>query len=458
MSTDSAFAEVQPMAGQKVSYIRWTPDEYLRVAVNALPYLTPGDDFEALRKGMRLALHRSRWRPDPELRSMAGQAHRLIAFHEAMKKAEKLSEREREKYRSVNIELPVVDEPPFDPASTRSVFGPKPKGQTTKDEKVYTGDIRWNDREKALLARRVLYWQQQGNKRPLSRLYIEAQEIELPPERRRSRGGLYQANGANAAPSLSDYLAQGKAHLGLIVGVPFDPARAAYEEPAAPAPAPAPVEPEPVAAPPPPPEPPQAPEPVQATTPPTPVRSSIAEAAKAFGDTVMGALERLLTAHEAALMSQVQERLDGIALSLAGTIAAQLRGAVASTVQRTIEQELGGPVAAPVEAPPPPPPEPEPEQASKVRPPGIDVIGLPHTGQQQIVKDHCNGHVDLRFIHKGARTSWHYEPHNRMVVLINERVPHKVSNKIKTSGVRVALARPTAESVIKAVESLTAEG
>ncbi|HKX40904.1 MAG TPA: hypothetical protein VJO99_07085 [Burkholderiaceae bacterium] len=422
--------------GEVAGWVRWKPDEYLRIAVCALPLIDKGKDISAaFYAAQRQALHRDRRRELDDIRKLnySGTPQKYVDQARALPAAERLA----------------LQPPP--PAPRKA-----PPPRVTLDAgRDYGGEglVRWTGREWALIARRVKHWQDKGDTRTLSRLVIEAQEVEFERDRRRPVASIQQSTtGGKLERLIADGLKAGWQieHIALkpdssstepapstdIAESPeaeaarieemamYDPQQAAAAQAAQTA-----VE---------------APIAVEATTPPAPSNRTLSEAARAFGDTVMQALDKLLATHAAIMLSNVQAKLEQQAATTAVSIAAMIERGMRETVHRIVEVELGGPVSAPA--------------AAAVHAPSlkVDVFAFPDASLQDKVQREVratfNGSTDLRFVNPDTR---HYTPdRERYCIMLTQRIPRPLANSITAVGIEPIYVKATPAHVVHAIEEL----
>ncbi len=410
------------MAGDP-GYIRWTPDEWLKVAVCALPHLDKGMTMgiPLLKKAQWAALHSSRRREDDALRKLAwkgaAQTRKYI-----------------EQARALTPEQRAEIAPPPEP---RKPAAPRGKIDEGRDYSKPGTNVKWTTLEKARVARQVEAFKALGDKRVLGRLIIEAQELVIEPDRRRPvnsirQGGTYNdrmiEEGHANAWLLDELDEQKKAEAE--DAIELVTARSA-ESAAAPA-----------------------------AALPTPAASgAFSDSARAFGDTVMAAFDRLLTAHTESILREVYGKFSAMASTTSAQIAAQIEQGMRATVHRIVEAELGGPITTPSEAAalPGKPTELE-EAAPRAQVLKLDVVGLKDGQVQQQVRAAFNGNTDLRFVDPDTKNG--YAPHRgRHCIMLTQRVPHMLKHKIKAAGIEPIYVRPTAGHIIHAIEALCqAEG
>lgn len=421
------------MAGEP-AYTRWTPTEWQTVAAHALRYIDKGIPLaEALFKAQRLALPKDRHREEQSLAhstyGASAQANKYIAQVRALPKEA----------------LEALAPPP----APRKAPPPRKKLDDGRpDYGKLNGVVRWTTLEKARIARQVKQWQDAGDKRVLARLIIEAQELVLPVERRRSAGSI--GAGAGVAGHNDQMMVDGLKNVWLIKDEPAAPpavepelpeveAQETAQEPAAP---------------------------VLATTPPAPGHSRLSEAARVFGDTVMSALDVLLRVHAEELMHGVESRIASVAKDIGLSVAAQIEQGMRKTVHQIVEVELGGPVASPPatgEAPAPVAKAKAPRVAFEFAPeqpaqaPGkivVDVFAFPpQLSDMGRVRRSFNGSLDLQFINPDNAEK--YTPREGgHVILLTNRIPPAARHSIEKAGIEPLLVKPTANHVIHAIEEL----
>jgi hypothetical protein len=412
-----------------------------------LPHLDKGVPvYNALVKAQRV-LSKDRHRTEEALRTVAVPSALQIPKYVAQARA--LSEEER-------AALTIVKPP-------RKLPPPRGPKYPADLQRNYTGKFRWTTKEKALITRMVLWFQEQEVPGTLARLIIEAQELVLPRDRRRSLAGIKQGD-VHAPNSLNmKLIEEGKANLWLINTIPFEPpvAQKTTDEPetttdersdgevlqAAAEKAPD-----------------EAPEALPAPTPlPTPQRA-LSEAAKAFADTVMVALDQLLHTHSELLLSKVDTRISTMSQDMGMQIAAMIERGMRQTVHQLVEAELG-PVNTPQAAPSPSStgeapapvasvqaqhePEADTERARMLK---VDVVGLVGVSITK-VRESFNGTTDLRFIDPDQLNAW--APHKgRHVVCATKWIPHKAKYKLKAVGMQPINVSGGVGTVIHAIEEL----
>jgi hypothetical protein len=402
--------------------IRWSPEEWHAVTAHAAPLLARGKaPLAAMMAAQRAVLSKSRRRDEESVRhSLAPSGAGGRYLEEARK---------------------MLPEPPPE----------LPKPERRKRTKLDEGrnyarqpgsNVMWTKMEWARIARWVAQRRDEGDTRALSRLIIEAQEVVLDVDRRRPVTSI-QAGGSAGSEDREGI--NGRMYQEGLTKIWLLPADEPEKQP----------EPEVHAQPE---ETPQEAAQAEAAPIPLPVRrEGVSEAAKAFGETVMQALDVLLTRHTETLLGQVEARVAASAQAMGVQVAAMIERGMRETVHRIVEVELGGPVAptltgeapAPAEVPQAQPAS-EPEEPKRLK---VDVVGFEHGDNVERVRAAFNGNTDLRFVHPD---NWNtYAPHrNRHVILMVGRVPHSLSKKIKASGVEPLIVKKTAGHVIHAIEEL----
>jgi hypothetical protein len=385
--------------------INWRHEERLLVAAHALPLV---DDkqmniYDAFMRAQKKCLHRSRWRERTSLPRSNSPSHGSLLTN-ALAEVRAMPPEQRPGYVApLEVDEPIAVQPAPAP--------PPEKTYGLGGHKVF-----WTDREKALLAREII---RAGSENEVLRsgaraVFERAQVAVLPVDRRRPKAALY-----GKKRSLQNVFLEGKQRIWTLP--PDEP-----ETPEAP-PAPEPVE---------------AAAPVEAPTPLPTVPGSLSEAAKAFGDTMMSALDVLLGSHATMLMAEVQARLNRVASDVSDKLQANILG----IVHASIERELG--------AIQPPPPAPAPESSHQEAPRQklvIDVVGLRSDLTHFVREAFNNGDTDLRFIGPEAST---WNPRSKHAVVLTKFTGHHVMNKCKEFGIKPTYANGAAASVIEAIGKL----
>lgn len=438
-------------------HIRWMPAEWAKVGAALVDFLDAGmGRHEALQHAQRRALPPERWRDDDSLKASARTAGRVAQTYDGyVAKARKLSPAKRMELLPLKTQAH-SDVPP--------AVEQKPKGvrrSVTDEGRDYTRApgslIKWTEREKLLLGRRVLYWRNtMSDTRPTARLFIEAQEIELPRDRRRPLDSLYAC-----WKNLEVDLKMVKAKVWQLDKVmPFDPNRTSWgqvDQATTPPTAETPAE---------------APQTAQAapvshggTSAPAAPQWTTTPAAQAFSAEFTAAVDKLMRAQQQTILEQVNARLGAVGESMAKLIAVFVTNELKNLVHGVIETELGGPVAAPagsaagalerdettrtvvVQQAPAAPPKP------RVK---IDVVGFNLGADETRVAQALNGSGGLVELHFVNSDKWKtYSPHNgRYVVMMQARIPHALSNKLRASKVEPIYTKPTVGHVVTAINGI----
>lgn len=399
-------------------YLRWTPDEYRGVAIQAIQFLEKGVHLpEALGKAQRLALTKLRHKSPEDLLKTSKTKPCLTAVEAARALGpEKLATL------YLKVERTTLQ------AQRRNGRGGSAPGK-------------WTQRELALLARAVKRRIDAGDTSRLALMYSEVQEQVLDdPARWRTLGALRQAQ---TNKTLHGFYDEGVRHIWVL-----------GEEETKPEPVAEPVQ--AVA---------QAPaEPVAVPTPLPLAAGPLADAAKAFADTMQSAMASLLQASAMHTLQGIEARISTLAADIGAGIAAQIERGLRGTVMQTIAQELGGPVTPPADPvqvlemvtgrrdvePPAPMPEPPAPPRQQLK---VDVVGLTDGALEQKVRGAFNGGTDIRFVSPDDRTT--YKPHrNRHCIIITQRIPHALRDKIKAANVEPIYVRSTPGHVVHAIEEL----
>jgi hypothetical protein len=433
------------------AFMRWTPAEWIKVAVHALPHLDKGQSLvDALREAQRTALQPSRHRDEDALRSLKRQA--------AVK-------RHLEKARAL-------------PTRIRDEIAKQGRRKSIDDGRNYSGRgklINWTTLEKARIARQVDAWREAGDTRALSRLIIEAQELVIEPERRRPITSIQVAavNGANSKNERM--IAEGRANVWLLTDAPSPTPIADAPVKAAPAAQAEPIDEAPPTA-----------ESASTETSPRaqeaqrrPARAASTHAAQAFAETMMSALDSLLASHTDTVLREVHSKLDEsirtTGQQIAAQIAAQIEMGMRATVHRIVEAELGGPVSPPGAGDMPAAPASTSVDAGDTehaqtpvdehrhnghgvldapakRPLKVDVVGLVGNNITE-VRSAFNGNTDLRFVDPDHLNAW--APHKgRHVVCAVKWIPHKARQKLRSVGMQMITVHGSVGTVIHAIEEL----
>lgn len=439
------------------AYMRWTPSEWIKVAVHALPHLDKGQSVvNALREAQLTALPPDRHRDDDALKNLARQSP---------------VKRNIEKARAL-------------PTGMRDDIAKQRHRNSLDDGRNYSGRgglVRWTTLEKARIARQIDAWRDAGDTRALSRLIIEAQELVIDPERRRPITSIQVAavNGANSKNERM--IAEGRANIWLLSETPSPAPVAEAQVEASAATQSQPIdEPLPTAETAPPDSSLRTQHPPQEMPGPAAARMQSTQAARAFAETMVGALDSLLADHTDTVLREVHSKLDEsirtTAQQIAAEIAARIEMGMRATVHRIVEAELGGPVSPPTAGDLPAEPasssinagdighaqtpvdEPRhngnDEQADRPRKPQlkVDVVGLVGNNITE-VRSAFNGDTDLRFIDPDHLNAW--APHKgRHVVCAVRWIPHKAKHKLRAVGMQPINVHGSVGTVIHAIEEL----
>lgn len=444
-------------------YVRWAPSEWLRVAVNMLPYLDKGDTrLVALGRAMRRCLSKDRHKDDPWVHKTS--APRNVQMNQYLDKARALSDDERAMHYVPTPAEAYALANPDAPVKPRKAPAPRKRLDEGRD---YGGNVRWTTLEKAKIVRMVKWFEEHGVKTSLGRMMVEAQELVLPADRRRAVGGIMQGNhGGQNKRAYED----GANNLWLLKDIPFNPPQPPGDEPeaseqaqeATQAAQEAPNEPEVVHTPP------DAPRALAA--PPGSIREAMTAAVAQFGDTLRSAMDTLLMQQTALVIHQMESRMLEQASRTAAEVAGLIEGELRKSVHAMVEQELGGPVsppsvdgkatATPIYVAPPADPAnvpkglaDQPAPTPKVKQLKVDVVGMNNGREEQLIREAFNGETDLRFFNPDSSGS--YAPHRgRECIMVTQRVPHSLKFKIKAAGVEPLYVKPTTGHVIHAIEEL----
>jgi hypothetical protein len=396
------------MAGKKdAAFMRWDADEYRRVAANALGYLEQGLPLaRAFKRAQVLALASKRHRSTDELERLSGQnGNTLQKYVDAMRalKPEELAP---------FLVTPKAEPKPASKTGRVRAVTPNPKGTR----------VDWTTLEKARVARELQQLRAAGDGgRSLSTLVIIAQQTALPRERWRASTGIHSANYVGTLPKDME---EGARNIWLLE----QEEAKATPEPQQPASEP------------------QAP---QAAP---PVSSGLADAARAFAETLQGALGALLQAQASHLLGQLEARTADMAQSVALGIAAQIQQGLRSSVHDLIAAELGGPVATPPAAPAEAP-EPEPTQeATRPKRVKVDIVGL-LASQAAEVKKAFNGTTDLLFVETTQAKRWTPRP-GAEVVINTKWISHSVEDRCRVGHVKPVRVSGGPSAFIHAIEEL----
>jgi len=458
------------MSDEEQKRLNWTPAEWTRVAVNMLPLLERGETrMAALGKAQRKALARARHHDDTWIQRHSAPA--AIYLNKYLDIVRKMTPEERE---------PHVVLTPAEAYAKANPDAPKPPRNTTAGNKLspkgadegrdYTG-ARWTTKEWALIARMVNWFRTHGVPHATSRLVIEAQELVLERDRRRSLGGIQASvNGGR----LEKNLAEAQNNIWLVKDIPFNPPHpegsdttdaAAVDNQTTP-----PAE-----------QGQQATETaipaanVEATgettaqgLPPVAagsLREAMTGAVADFGTTLRNAMDKLLLAHSAIVLHHIEGRMMEAASRTAQEVASMIQTELHKSVHAMVEAELGGPVTPPPPLQPAPPaqdtkpadaplhdPSPTPV-AFKPKNCKVDVIGLRQDDVNTVRRSFIGQPVDLRFFDSDARNEYKARD-NSEVIMIRSRIPHTLTHKVEAAGIRPIYVDRSTGHVMHAIEEL----
>ena len=466
------------MSKDKQAGSNWSSAEWLKVAAMAYGLIEQGQKHrDAVIASQMAVLPRSRWREPAKLAHATAPS--MTTWPKYLQMAAALSPAEREAVLLAEAPPPVgtpPDEPP--PAAPvpmvelvvkkkpKKTYKPRAKAYGLGDKRSNTEDghlVRWTTGEWARIARAAKWVSEQSPGLALPKQVNEAQVWTLEPDRLRPYSSIVQSyhTRKNGQRVLVQKLAAGLERGWTINHIPFNP----------PGSEPAKVEAEKTQEPevlaPPPVEVGQSPEADILTTA-APAAggalpsSSLTDAAKVFGITMMQALDTLLVSHSQHLLGEVNQRISSMATDMGAQVAAMIEGAMRKTVHSMVEQELGGPISPPAAPANEPAPAPritgtltiqgEEPRHRRVK---IDVVGLPHNGLVQQVNDAIDlDAVDVRYIEPDQKNS--YAPHRgRHVILLVDRIPHTLRHKITAAGIKpIFVPRATVHHITHAIEEL----
>jgi hypothetical protein len=398
--------------------VRWTDEECLAVGTKALEYMHHSSDvIQAFKKAQREVLPRSRHRTERALQQARSPS--------ASRSLDRLLAEARQETGAPKLQLsPGNIEPPDAPIKN-------------EPGKV----VRWSREELGLMAWAHDKMREQGDTRPMSSVIYDVQRHVLPLSRRRVKTSLHVACSKKdgGRPAMAMLLDQGRA---FIKTLPPEQ-RPGYQPPAPP------PEPVAVAAPE---QAPQAPptllETSPATAPGTQRETRLSDAAKAFGDSVMAAIDVLLGAHETLLLSEMQHRLSRVA----DDVVSRLGGNIKDLVHQSISAELGGPIAvpAPPVAAPEPLPAPPPPDPPKPKHLTVDIIGL-LGAQAETLRKTFNGDTTFNFIDASDRE---WQPRNAPIIMMTKFVSHRFENICRNAGAKPIRINGGVTAVVSAVDSL----
>jgi len=454
MSTANNAPRVKKGSKLKDGIVRWNPDEYLQLACAMLPVMAKGKT-----KGQALHLAQ-RLLPKGRQRHVEDLGHNVNSplMKTALAQADAMGSDARKA---------LLEEMQADLRKTLQAKLPKPKPEKPAPSYELKADargrmrpmhlVRWTDRELALIARRVAYYQRDlQDKRVLSRLIKVAQDIELPPERRRSENGIDATMSRMQEQLLRGYTLS----YSLLADVPFDAGLKAYPTPAVAFEFVDEQKPEPareespgvnIDGPRKPAEAAQAPEPVSAPTPPPQPRAPVTEPIRAFGEVFAQGMSDLIQNMTRQMMGELELRLSAMSERLMQNAIDTMARGVTTMVHSALERELGGPVdegaAASFSLP---------EGAALPTQLKLDVIGVNGALASEIKKT-LNGYGGaIRFIEQDKLDSWQPQ-HNRTVILNAKFISHAVERRCSNAGIKPIKVRGGSGAIVNAVRELYAQ-
>ena len=421
--------------------LRWNEDEWMAVIGETLPMIASGvHKVDALWKAQRNALHKSRHRDRVGLTKLCtpsnGGFEAAVARFKALPSAERAA-------------LSPAPPPPAPPAA------PKP---ATRGAPAGAEMVRWTSRERAVMAAGVaLLKQEPGHgELPLYDLYIKAQDMVLPTDRRRNPKSIKQSHYADRGLLLRQH------NEALDNGWQFPDTKNPFGLPTssevviAPAPAP------------------------PSEDLPKLGASAMNEAVILFGNTMMAALEKLLMTRDAQMAQQVTQTVAEQAARISAEQTAVLSERIGRSVQELLQvqvghiaaevskglravliEELGGgpstapaaPSAAPQASTPPPPASSAATGRAGLR---VDVIGTMAPEWMQRIRDAAGEGDEIRFVDFGSARD--FAPHRgrHLIVMAQGRMPRVLQKKCEAAGVTPISVRDAAGHVLRAVEDLKA--
>ncbi len=450
----------------KVVNMRWKPEEWLFVAAAALPDIDKGmDRIQATLKACRLLppeRHREKFQNNTD-------AKKILAGY--LEKVRAMSRKERDAMEVPTVKNPTVPAPApvvaakparkspvltkrrvyvnskvfqaiaaaFTPSGPAAKRGPFKVPNTDAYQHSPDHILRWTHAERSQLVRAFDMMARAGVGGTAMELLIIAQEFVLPPDRRHWDKALHRLF---YKKPLGEFLEEGRARAALIENIPLPQAFLdALDPPAA--------EPEPEAQ-----ETPQEATPVVVATTPAPApRSSLQQATRGFVDTMAGAFDKLLLAHQAAMVDQLQGRISAMADTMGASIAAVIQQGMRQAVHSMVEAELGA-VAAPAADEQVKRLEQVIEQVQQPKPTRlkVDVVGLVGPNISR-VRDAFNGSLDARYIDPNEVKKW-IPTKDRHVIAFTRFVPHSTNEKLKKAGVSATWLTGGPQLAIQAIENL----
>lgn len=468
------------MGAKKRHHTRWLPQEWLKVAAHAVTLIERNGlaPFDALWAAQNeLPEHRRQPRQTIERFASESVHGEIWRKNAAIVLSMSVADRDALLLRSVaspKAPKQVAPPPPPPPAPKPAakprnriveVPGSGGKRKIIRPEAppyqvvAHSGSaVKWTQREWALIARAAKWVSEQYPQSKLWEQVFYAQQWTLDADRQRAMGGMRQS--VDHGPThmrLANRVAQGLQDGWLIENIPFVPPGSEPEaaaEPAEDLAAIAASVPEPVEAPP------AAPSMPAATLAPPAVHSTIAEASKAFAETMLGALDKLLTTHSRVLLEEVNVRIAESSVRMGTQVAAMVQAGMQEAVHQMMQIELGGTIT-----PPPAPPAVSPtadkpaeslgaseetEQRARLK---VDVIGALNPIMRNQVRNQFTKGVDIRFFDGDHHTR--YKPaEGRHVIFLSKRSTHGTFDKLKKFGVKPIYVEPSAGLINHAIEEL----
>ena len=428
--------------------ISWNAEERTKVLVAMRPFLAKGlTTGQAMAKAQDIALPPERRKPKATVSVIKGGMWQFITESKGWSEAR--CNEIRATFWKVQQEQPAAAAVPDVVEEVQT--------KDSKHKRAY-----WTATEWARIARRVEYYQRDmGSEESLPALCNRAQRIELPAARRHHPNSLYKAS---AKGTLSATLKRaGREASTLLAGEPMNYRATSYEEhqalttPAA----------------------------VQATTPPpAPAEArpgpilrvgdafaGMSEPSLVFAQTVGLALDRLLVqqraAYEERLAAQwaesqaaIVERVDQ---KLQAALDAQLSG-IRGALREVLIAEIGGTAPAPAAEPA------EPVKNGAValgdaiaadvalgatgpRKIKVDIVGLPTMDVARRIEESHGRDFDFRWFDADSVNV--FDPlKGREVLLLTTRIPHKLSTKVKSAGIKPIFIKRNEGHITHALDEL----
>lgn len=431
--------------------MRWEPAEWLKVATMAVGMIEQGcGTADAIQGAQRAVLPRHRWHEAAYIAKLATPSN--ITWQKYLTSVSAMSAAERDSILLAEVRSPKPSKEQLSqPAKPEPSPEPAPAVTQSRKPGENAGHVtRWTGREWALVARAARWEAERFPDEPLHVHVNRAQQWALPPDRQRPVTAITQAfyKRSDSGRSLLAVQVQEGINRGWTINnIPFTPPGSEPDTPDTPPPAPA----EPVEA---------APS-IGGALPIAPQFATLTEAAKAFGETMMHALDSLLHTHTQLMLAEVNQRITATAADTGTQVAAMIEAAMRRTVHSMVEQELGGPVsppAGPADEPaasesikPAPIPQVEPRRA-RVK---VDVIGTLNSPVRVQVRDSFAdaSDVDLRFFDGSHHERYKPDP-NRHCIFLSKRASHGLFDKLKKYKIQPIYVEPSAAYITHAIEEL----